>query len=232
MADAAPGQGLDPEGAAAGEQVEDPDPVDGVHAGEHGEHRLAYPVARGPGGPARRSPQRTPPGGTGHDTHGPDGTRMTPEAVIDCVECGGRAYLLTTWPDDDLPQPGDIMSYRSRIAWTASTWCCPTSTLEEELPILVVDQQADLVGQTRADPASAGSASTRSNATSRAVATRALSRRREASLRSVAPFCRVPRMVPSPRSSRSTSASSKPSVLRSRAPSRSSASAPGLPPSR
>jgi len=35
-----------------------------------------------------------------------------PETVIDCIDCGGRAHLLTTWPDDDPPQPGDVMSYR------------------------------------------------------------------------------------------------------------------------
>jgi hypothetical protein len=37
---------------------------------------------------------------------------MTPETIITCIDCGGRAHLLTTWPDDDLPEPGDVMSYR------------------------------------------------------------------------------------------------------------------------
>jgi len=37
---------------------------------------------------------------------------VEPEQVITCIDCGGRAHLLTTWPDDDPPQPGDVMSYR------------------------------------------------------------------------------------------------------------------------
>ena len=37
---------------------------------------------------------------------------MIPEATITCIDCGGRAHLLTTWPPDDPPQPGDIVSYR------------------------------------------------------------------------------------------------------------------------
>jgi DNA-directed RNA polymerase subunit RPC12/RpoP len=37
---------------------------------------------------------------------------VIPETVITCIDCGGRAHLLTTWPDDDPPQAGDIMSYR------------------------------------------------------------------------------------------------------------------------
>lgn len=39
---------------------------------------------------------------------------MTPEATITCIDCGGVCYLLTTWPDDDPPQAGDIMVYRCR----------------------------------------------------------------------------------------------------------------------
>ncbi|HEY3810003.1 MAG TPA: hypothetical protein VGL49_01120 [Acidimicrobiales bacterium] len=37
---------------------------------------------------------------------------MIPETIITCIDCGGRAHLLTTWPEDDPPQPGDVMSYR------------------------------------------------------------------------------------------------------------------------
>jgi DNA-directed RNA polymerase subunit RPC12/RpoP len=37
---------------------------------------------------------------------------MVPETTITCIDCGGVAHLLTTWPEDDPPQPGDIMSYR------------------------------------------------------------------------------------------------------------------------
>ncbi len=35
-----------------------------------------------------------------------------PEEIITCIDCGGRAHLLTTWPADDPPKAGDIMSYR------------------------------------------------------------------------------------------------------------------------
>ena len=34
-----------------------------------------------------------------------------PETIV-CVECGETAHLLTTWPDDDPPYPGDVMAYR------------------------------------------------------------------------------------------------------------------------
>ena len=37
---------------------------------------------------------------------------VVPERIIDCIDCGGRAHLTTTWPDDDPPQPGDVMTYR------------------------------------------------------------------------------------------------------------------------
>jgi len=35
-----------------------------------------------------------------------------PEPTITCVDCGGTAHLLTTWPDDDPPLPGDVVAYR------------------------------------------------------------------------------------------------------------------------
>jgi DNA-directed RNA polymerase subunit RPC12/RpoP len=34
------------------------------------------------------------------------------DEVITCIDCGGQAHLLTTWPSDDPPEPGDVMSYR------------------------------------------------------------------------------------------------------------------------
>lgn len=34
------------------------------------------------------------------------------DEVIICIDCGGRAHLLTTWPDDDPPIEGDVVSYR------------------------------------------------------------------------------------------------------------------------
>lgn len=33
-------------------------------------------------------------------------------AAIVCVDCGGRAHLTTTWPPDDPPRPGDLLTYR------------------------------------------------------------------------------------------------------------------------
>jgi hypothetical protein len=38
--------------------------------------------------------------------------RLVPEETIDCIDCGGRCHLLTTWPADDPPMPGDILVYR------------------------------------------------------------------------------------------------------------------------
>ena len=32
--------------------------------------------------------------------------------TIRCVECGGTAHLLTGFPPDDPPRPGDIVPYR------------------------------------------------------------------------------------------------------------------------
>lgn len=37
---------------------------------------------------------------------------MTPDETIVCIDCGGTCHLLTTWPGDDPPQAGDIVSYR------------------------------------------------------------------------------------------------------------------------
>lgn len=38
---------------------------------------------------------------------------MSPLAqTIVCVECGGTAHLLTGFPPDDPPMPGDIVAYR------------------------------------------------------------------------------------------------------------------------
>jgi hypothetical protein len=42
---------------------------------------------------------------------------VTPETIITCVDCGGRAHLLSTWPDDDPPQPGDVMTYQCQDCW-------------------------------------------------------------------------------------------------------------------
>ena len=37
---------------------------------------------------------------------------MPVPATIQCVECGGTAHLLTGFPPDDPPRPGDIVPYR------------------------------------------------------------------------------------------------------------------------
>jgi hypothetical protein len=38
---------------------------------------------------------------------------MSPVAEsIVCVECGGQAHLLTGFPTDDPPMPGDVVAYR------------------------------------------------------------------------------------------------------------------------
>lgn len=44
-------------------------------------------------------------------------THLTPETIITCVDCGGRAHLLTTWPSDDAPLPGDVMTYHCQDCW-------------------------------------------------------------------------------------------------------------------
>lgn len=35
-----------------------------------------------------------------------------PPAVIVCVDCGGRAHLLSKWDEEDPPQPGEVATYR------------------------------------------------------------------------------------------------------------------------
>ena len=34
------------------------------------------------------------------------------ETTIDCIDCGGRCSVVQLWPDDDPPQPGDVVTYR------------------------------------------------------------------------------------------------------------------------
>ena len=46
---------------------------------------------------------------------GEDGELLAP-TVITCIDCGGRAHLLTTWPEDDPPQPGDVVQ-GDALAW-------------------------------------------------------------------------------------------------------------------
>lgn len=37
---------------------------------------------------------------------------MIVDPLIDCIDCGGRCHLMVTWPPDDPPQAGDIVTYR------------------------------------------------------------------------------------------------------------------------
>ena len=37
---------------------------------------------------------------------------VEPDSVIDCIDCGGRAHLLTYPPEDGRWQPGDLVTYR------------------------------------------------------------------------------------------------------------------------
>lgn len=37
---------------------------------------------------------------------------MNVDAVIDCIDCGGRCHLMVTWAEDDPRQPGDVVTYR------------------------------------------------------------------------------------------------------------------------
>ena len=32
--------------------------------------------------------------------------------MIDCIDCGGRAHLITRLDDEDPVQPGDLLTYR------------------------------------------------------------------------------------------------------------------------
>jgi hypothetical protein len=55
-------------------------------------------------------PGQASPGSNAEDPTlmGEDGSSET----ITCVDCGGRCHLLTTWPPDDPPRPGDVLVYR------------------------------------------------------------------------------------------------------------------------
>jgi len=57
---------------------------------------------------------------------------VEPERVIDCIDCGGRAHLLTTWPDDDPPIGGDVMTYRCEDCLDRWDLLLPESDLESE----------------------------------------------------------------------------------------------------
>jgi hypothetical protein len=42
---------------------------------------------------------------------------MTVPAIIRCIDCGGPAHLVTTWPADDPPRAGDVAVYRCGDCW-------------------------------------------------------------------------------------------------------------------
>lgn len=50
--------------------------------------------------------------------------------TITCVDCGEQCHLLTTWPDDDPPYPGDIVSYR--CSGCNDRWDIELPEVEEE----------------------------------------------------------------------------------------------------
>ena len=37
---------------------------------------------------------------------------MEPDQIIDCIDCGGRCHLTTTWEHGERPYPGDVLTYR------------------------------------------------------------------------------------------------------------------------
>ncbi|HZU72617.1 MAG TPA: hypothetical protein VE990_07575 [Acidimicrobiales bacterium] len=37
---------------------------------------------------------------------------LVPDPVIVCIDCGGRAHLISRWDDEDPPRPGDLATYR------------------------------------------------------------------------------------------------------------------------
>lgn len=37
---------------------------------------------------------------------------LEPDPVITCIDCGGRAFLLTHPPEDGIWEPGEIVAYR------------------------------------------------------------------------------------------------------------------------
>jgi hypothetical protein len=38
--------------------------------------------------------------------------RLEPLPNIDCIDCGGRAHLLTRPPEDGIWEPGEVVVYR------------------------------------------------------------------------------------------------------------------------
>ena len=52
--------------------------------------------------------------------------------MIVCVDCGGRAHLLTHPPEDGQWEPGDIVELPLRAtASTAGTSSCPTTRADD-----------------------------------------------------------------------------------------------------
>ena len=43
---------------------------------------------------------------------GATGGGLQPEPQIDCIDCGGRCFLLSHPPEDGIWEPGDIVAYR------------------------------------------------------------------------------------------------------------------------
>ena len=39
---------------------------------------------------------------------------VVPEPTIVCIDCGGIAYLMSRWDEEDPPRAGDLATYRCR----------------------------------------------------------------------------------------------------------------------
>src|SRR5262249_41492720 len=106
-------QRLDPEGAGAGEQIDDDRAVELDLVRQRVEHGLADLVGGGPRGqPLGR--QEPPPAQLAGDHPHRRHTRsvLEPDPTIVCVDWGGRCHLLTKPPEDGWWEPGEIVAYR------------------------------------------------------------------------------------------------------------------------
>jgi hypothetical protein len=114
-------QRLDAQTAGTGEEVGDGGVADEVERAERVEHGFAHLVGGRAGVDARGCLEETTTQLSGDDTHASrlrrdrsrhTGTVLEPEEQITCIDCGGRAFLLTPPREDGAWLPGDIVAYR------------------------------------------------------------------------------------------------------------------------
>lgn len=96
--------------------------LDQTRRTESVEHRLTHTIGGRACITTFRSDETPSSESTGHDTHavrlGPGSAILVPMAIapepeIVCIDCGGRAFLLTLpRPEGDPWEPGDIVAYR------------------------------------------------------------------------------------------------------------------------